>query len=158
MDFKLSELRELLEKAHGIAVDSLDSKELYVLTSTFLGYRLSLTVKTCTDSSVFYPSITVPTAWGDRALDLDDKWCIAALRIALALSLGLDPTDGVIWQPTVLGWTLVTSTRSITFTKSLWAANTDSRRIRLAPAVAEELNSTQSLVLACKHILGGANG
>lgn len=92
-------------------------------------------------------------SWLTTPLDLTDAGTRNGLAVAMALALGLDPTDGVIWTRIAGGggWRLFTIQGFVDFEDFEGAVS--GGRVLCAPEVYVELDRSRALALAFLHVL-----
>lgn len=91
-------------------------------------------------------------SWLNTPLDLTDAGTRNGLAVAMALALGLDPTDGVIWTEIEGGgWRLFTVHGFVDFDDFEGAVPFG--RILAAPEVNSEPDRPRALALAFLHVL-----
>ena len=142
----LADLRTLLTLARGPAVERVPRPTIDRLGYRYLPRSIWLVEKDGSPEGIPLNhaglSLT-PTDWLDRPLDLTDPGTVHALKVALALALGLDPGAmgvGASWRPRLRVessvWTLHTTTGFESF-------------------VINEPDPIKALILACQHVIKG---
>jgi hypothetical protein len=107
----LAQLRALLERAHGPAVERLteDARMWGHVARAYLPHVV-YGVNPITDARLlFWPSEVLTDAETRIRLDLTDPGTVNAVKVALALALGLDPGPmgcAVSWRYGAWGWVL----------------------------------------------------
>lgn len=94
------------------------------------------------DSALFWPNGTVARQWDGRALSMYECGTVNAVKVALALALGLDPGPmgcAVSWRYGAWGWVLRGADSSY-----------------MMSATTEEPDAIKALVLAVEHVLGAS--
>ena len=169
----LADLRTLLTLARGPAVERVPRPTIDRLGYRYLPRSIWLVEKDGSPEGIPLNhaglSLT-PTDWLDRPLDLTDPGTVHALKVALALALGLDPGPlGVScgWgrtSQTAFGY-LLTGAPLPSSNMPAWLrfdahapvpVDSWGEWYMLAPEVAAEPDPIKALVLACEHVARGA--
>ena len=139
----LSGLRTLLTMAHGPAVERLEDRTPEGVARVYLPRWLC---------------VTAPAWHHTRPLDLTEPGTVHAIKVALALALGLDPTNGVKWTRNGAdnAWILDASDWCAFVSADLLARVHVPRRGIAADGVAAEPDAIKALGLACQHVARGA--
>lgn len=166
----LAQLRALLALAHGPAVERLTTivDPSFGVTPRAIAWHYLTRNITLHGEMVgwFLPDLMGDLdGQGNRPLNLTDPGTVNAVRVALALALGLDPGPmgcAVAWRAETGGWRCegvgaMFRLRDRTPPRSHFSGarlhDVADRNILHAPAVAAEPDAIKALVLAVEHVL-----
>lgn len=166
----LAQLRALLALSHGPAVERVqrlpeNAEMVQWPPSVIAAPYLPKDVRVIDQPSGHDVAVSLHTAlmWDKIAgwsLDLTDPGTVVAVRAALALARGFDPSNGVKWTRNGAdnAWILDASDWCAFATSTAARSVTPSRRVIEADLVGMEPDSTRALILAVEHVLGASEG
>ena len=155
----LADLRTLLTMAHGPAVERLEDRTPEGVARVYLPHAVYVPGDAWAARHSVYMPVALGSSSYQRALiDLTEPGTVHALKVALALALGLDPTNGVKWTRNGAdnAWILDASDWCAFVSADLLARVHVPRRGIAADGVAAEPDAIKALVLACQHVARGA--
>lgn len=157
----LHQLRALLERAHGPAVERLTDRTPEGVARAYLPLDIRLQwSEHIADRMETADALREAenTYWSSRkSLCLADPGTVNAVKVALALALGLDPAAGVLWSRGRGGWWLhceIDGPGTAHFGRNVasWP-DWQGHRHLYAPIVAAEPDPVRALILAADHVL-----
>lgn len=140
------------------------------LARAYLPFAVSVVPTLPAESALFWPDGSIGRQWDGRALNMYDPGTVHAIKVALALALGLDPGPmgcAVAWRQDATGYRLDGATSQMGQRATAWLVpfdpgvdhsnhDHDGALWVHAPTVATEPDAVRALVLAVEHVLGAA--
>lgn len=151
----LAQLRALLALSHGPAVERLTDRTPEGVARVYLPWFVWMLTDSGRTDAWLMPAGANP---GHQRLDLKEPGTVVAVRAALALARGFDPSNGVKWKRNGAdnAWILDASDWCAFATSTAARSVTPSRRVIEADMVGTEPDNTRALVLAVEHVLGAS--